>query len=170
MRTILIKNGLVIDPANKIKQVLDILIKANKIAQLGVSLSDREALVIDASDRIVIPGLIDLHAHLCDPGYTFRENIGTGTRSAAAGGFTGLACMPNTEPAIDTAEIVKFIKEKSSDHLVEVFPVAAATLGRKGEIISPLAELVEAGAVAFSDDGKPVKTAGLRKNLSMPTS
>ena len=90
-----------------------------------------------------------MHVHLREPGREDEETVITGCNAAAAGGFTGLACMPNTEPAIDTAEVINLIKSKAANHLVEVYPVAAATVGRKGEVISPMAELNEAGAVGF---------------------
>ena len=115
----------------------------------------------DFNGKILVPGLFDMHVHLREPGREDEETVITGCNSAAAGGFTGVACMPNTEPAIDTAEVVKFIKEQASKHLVDVHPVAAASVGRKGEIISPMAELVEAGAVAFSDDGGVIKTSSV---------
>ena len=111
------------------------------------------------NNKYCVPGLFDMHVHLREPGREDEETIETGCDSAAAGGFTGVACMPNTNPAIDSAEVVKFIKAKSSSHLVDVYPVAAATLGRKGEALSPMAELNEAGAVAFSDDGNSIANA-----------
>jgi dihydroorotase len=120
-----------------------------------------DAKEFEFSGKLLVPGLFDMHVHLREPGREDEETVITGCNSAAAGGFTGVACMPNTEPAIDTAEVVKFIKEQAFNHLVDVFPVAAASLGRKGEIISPMAELVEAGAVAFSDDGVAIKSSAV---------
>ena len=121
----------------------------------------KDAREFDFAGKILVPGLFDMHVHLREPGREDEETVITGCNSAASGGFTGVACMPNTEPAIDTAEVVKFIKEQASNHLVDVYPVAAASVGRKGEIISPMAELVDAGAVAFSDDGVVIKTSSV---------
>jgi dihydroorotase len=123
------------------------------------------AEVIDCENKYCAPGFFDMHVHLREPGREDEETIETGCNAAAAGGFTGLACMPNTNPDIDSAEIVRFIKEKAKDHLVDVYPVAAATLSRKGEALSPMYELFEAGAVAFSDDGVAIKSAGLLRNV-----
>jgi dihydroorotase len=161
---ILLKNVDVIHPEEKInlKSTL-VLLDGGIISKIGnVNESESSnAREFDFSGKLLVPGLFDMHIHLREPGREDEENVVTGCNSAAAGGFTGVACMPNTEPAIDSAEIVKFIKEKASDHLVDVYPVAAASLGRKGEIISPMAELVEAGAVAFSDDGVAIKTSSV---------
>lgn len=140
-----------------------ILLDGGVISKIGELSNDEKegAKEFDFSGKIIVPGLFDMHVHLREPGREDEETVTTGCNSAAAGGFTGVACMPNTEPAIDTAEVVKFIKEKASSHLVEVFPVAAASVGRKGEIISPMAELIEAGAIAFSDDGAVIKTSSV---------
>ncbi len=100
---------------------------------------------------------------LREPGREDEETVKTGCDSAANGGFTGIACMPNTEPAIDSAEVVSFIKKEAANHLVDVYPIGAATIGRKGEILSPMAELKEAGVVGFSDDGVAIKTASILK-------
>jgi len=161
---IVLKNIDLIHPEEKIHlKGTNVLLRNGFISKIGELNSDEisDAKEFDFRGKILAPGFFDMHVHLREPGREDEETVVTGCNSAVAGGFTGLACMPNTEPAIDTAEIVKFIKEKSSDHLVEVFPVAAATLGRKGEIISPMAELVEAGAVAFSDDGVAIKTSAV---------
>jgi dihydroorotase len=104
-----------------------------------------------------------MHVHLREPGREDEETVKSGCDAAASGGFTGVACMPNTEPAIDSAEVVNFIKKQSKNHLVDVHPVAAATVGRRGEIISPMAELAESGAVGFSDDGVAIKTSAVLK-------
>ena len=119
--------------------------------------------VIDLKGNYIVPGFFDMHVHLREPGREDEETVISGCESAAHGGFTGLACMPNTQPAIDSAEVVRFIKEKAASNLVDVFPIAAATLGRKGEVLSPIAELYEAGVVGFSDDGTAIKTASILK-------
>jgi dihydroorotase len=161
---IILKNINVIHPEFKIDlKGASVLLNDGLISKLGEIDSDetKDSREFDFSGKILIPGLFDMHVHLREPGREDEETVITGCNSAASGGFTGVACMPNTEPAIDTAEVVKFIKEKASNHLVDVHPVAAASVGRKGEIISPMAELVEAGAVAFSDDGVAIKTSSV---------
>lgn len=164
MSTILIKNGLVIDPANKIKQNLDILIKGNKIAKIDTSLQERNAFVIDVSDKIVTPGLIDLHSHLCDPGFTFRESIKTGTRSAAAGGFTTVFCMPNTDPVIDNVPIATYVRAKSKEEgIVRVMPVGALTKGLQGQELAPIGGMKSIGIMMLSDDENPTMNAEIMR-------
>jgi len=161
---IVLKNVDVIHPEAKINlKAASVLINDGLILKIGSLDKDdiAGAKEFDFSGKVLVPGLYDLHVHLREPGREDEETVLTGCNSAAAGGFTGIACMPNTEPAIDTAEVVKFIKEQAINHLVDVHPIAAASVGRKGEIISPMAELVEAGAVAFSDDGTAIKTASV---------
>lgn len=163
MKTVLTNVDLIHPEENLNLKNVSVLLDAGAILKIGELSKDEidGAKEFDFSGKILVPGLFDMHVHLREPGREDEETVLTGCNSAAAGGFTGVACMPNTEPAIDTAEVVKFIKEKAADHLVEVYPVAAASLGRKGEIISPMAELIEAGAVAFSDDGVAIKTSSV---------
>ncbi len=161
---VILKNVDVIHPEEKINlKGVSILLDNGVISKIGeLNNGDiKEAKEYDFSGKIVAPGFFDMHVHLREPGREDEETVITGCNSAAAGGFTGIACMPNTEPAIDSAEVVRFIKDQASNHLVEVYPVAAASVGRKGEIISPMAELVESGAVAFSDDGVAIKTSSV---------
>ena len=161
---ILITSVDIIHPEEKIDlKGASVLIDNGLIVKVG-NLSKEETEGVkefDFSGKILIPGLYDMHVHLREPGREDEETVISGCDSAAAGGFTGVACMPNTEPAIDSAEVVKFIKEQALNHLVDVYPIAAASVGRKGEIISPMAELVDAGAVAFSDDGTVIKTSSV---------
>lgn len=161
---VLLNNIDVIHPEDKINlKRVSVLLENGLISKIG-DVTNKEiegAKEFDFSGKILVPGLFDMHVHLREPGREDEETVITGCNSAAAGGFTGVACMPNTEPAIDTAELVKFIKEQASKHLVDVHPVAAASVGRKGEIISPMAELVDAGAVAFSDDGVAIKNSSV---------
>ena len=161
---IILKNVDIVHPEDKINlKGTSVLLDNGLISKIGELNQDEiiEAKEFDFPGKILVPGLFDMHVHLREPGREDEETVITGCNSAAAGGFTGVACMPNTEPAIDTAEVVKFIKEQAANHLVDVYPVAAASLGRKGEIISPMAELVQAGAVAFSDDGVAIKTSSV---------
>jgi dihydroorotase len=165
MRAIL-KNVNLIHPEEKINlKGTNIFLKDGSIERIGeinsVDISDSQEF--DFSGCLVVPGFFDMHVHLREPGREDEETIVTGCNSAASGGFTGVACMPNTDPAIDTAEVINFIKKQAKDHLVDVHSVAAATVGRKGESLSPMAELREAGAVAFSDDGVAIKTSSVLK-------
>ena len=143
----------------------DILLSDGVITKIGrLSEDDKNnSKTFDLKGKYIAPGFLDMHVHLREPGREDEETVQSGCDSAANGGFTAVACMPNTEPAIDTAEVVSFIKKQAADHLVDVYPVAAATVGRKGELISPMAELYGAGAVAFSDDGCAIKTSGILK-------
>lgn len=163
---ILLKDVAVNNPAQKLKEnSTDILIVNGIITEIGkINESDLgEIRKFDFAGKVVVPGFFDMHVHLREPGREDKETVISGCNSAANGGFTGVACMPNTEPAIDSAEVVSFIKKQSSAHLVDVYPIAAATIGRKGEVLSPMAELYEAGAVGFSDDGTAIKTASILK-------
>lgn len=164
MKTLL-TNCSIVHPGQKLNEKnKDILLEDGVIKQIGNLSSGISAdKVIDLNSNYVLPGFFDMHVHLREPGREDEETVITGCNSAAFGGFTGVACMPNTEPAIDSAEVVKFIKEKAANHLVDVFPIAAATVGRKGEVLSPIAELCEAGVVGFSDDGTVIKTASILK-------
>ncbi len=114
---------------------------------------------------MLFPGFFDMHVHLREPGREDEETVITGCNAAANGGFTGVACMPNTQPAIDSAETINFIKGQAQTHLVDVYPIAAATVGREGEVLSPMAELFEAGAVGFSDDGVAIKSASILRKV-----
>ena len=164
---ILLKNINAIDPVTGLNETVNILIQDGIITNVESSGNMLQAdKVFDFTGKYVSPGFYDMHVHFREPGREDEETVITGSNSAAAGGFTGVACMPNTEPAIDSAEVVNLIKEKAKNHLVDVDPIGAVTQGRKGEVLAPMAELSESGAVAFSDDGVAVKTAAiLRKAL-----
>ena len=153
-------NGHVVDSKNGIDETLDIRIKDGVIAEIGKTLSLPEnAEVINCHGYTVIPGICDMHVHLRDPGQTHKEDIYTACEAAAAGGVTAVACMPNTTPAIDTPETVSYILEKAKTAKAKVYPVGAITKGLAGEELTDFAALKEAGCVAVSDDGKPVKNA-----------
>jgi dihydroorotase len=161
---ILLKGGTLIDPVTGHDGVMDLHIADGVIQQRGPGLSVAGAQVVDCRGMVVAPGFIDMHVHLREPGYEHKETIQTGVAAAAAGGFTAVCCMPNTRPAIDDESVIRFIQAKARlalNGLVDVYPVAAVTVGRKGEQLAPLAELARAGAVAFSDDGDPVQSAEL---------
>lgn len=163
---LLLKNASVINHAQNLNEKeFDILIVDGIIKETGKNLkiNSDDIKILDLSGKIISPGFIDIHVHLREPGREDEETVETGCNAAANGGFTAVACMPNTDPAIDSAEIVEFIKKQAATHLVDVYPIAAASLGRKGEILSPMAELKDAGAVAFSDDGVAIKSSSLLK-------
>jgi dihydroorotase len=162
---LIIKNGHVIDPANKLDEKLDILVTDGKIARLGKpgALSDNGAQVIDASGKLVVPGLIDMHVHLREPGFEYKETIESGTTAAKAGGFTSVCCMPNTNPVNDNRSVTEFILARAGSAAARVFPIGAITKGSKGEELSEMADLHEAGCVAVSDDGRPVMSAGIMR-------
>jgi dihydroorotase len=161
---LLIQGGRVIDPANHIDAQMDVLIEAGKISEVGQNLKKDNAEVIDATGKLVTPGLIDIHVHLRDPGYEYKEDIVSGTRSAAAGGFTSVACMPNTKPIIDSKTVTRYIIEKAEkEGFARVFPVGSITKGLDGDCLSEMGDMKEAGCVAFSDDGKPVTSSELMR-------
>ena len=162
--TILIRNGRVIDPAQHSDEVGDILICNGIIEASGRQLEADADQIIDAGGKWVVPGLIDLHVHFRDPGYTHKETIATGSRSAAMGGFTTVCCMPNTKPVTDCAAVVEEIKEKAKrEGIVNVLPVGAITKGQGGEALADIADMARAGICALSEDGKTVENAALMK-------
>ncbi len=157
---LLIKGGRVVDPANNLDGVADVLVKRGKIEAVGPNLKSGEATVCDATGKIVAPGLIDMHAHLRQPGREDEETIRTGTRAALRGGFTTVCAMPNTEPCADTASVIQLVTAlAAAEGAVSVLPIGAITKGREGKEIVEMGELVAAGAVAFSDDGTSVGAA-----------
>jgi len=158
MPTILIRNGRVLDPASGRDEQADVLIHGGRIARIGRRLdAPGEAEVIDAGGCLVTPGLVDPHVHLREPGGEHKETIATGTRAAVAGGFTTVCCMPNTSPALDAPETLRFVTDRAAETgSCRVFPVAAGTVGRKGREVVDVAALVQAGAVGFSDDGDAI--------------
>lgn len=162
---ILIKNGHVIDPANKVDEKLDVLLSDGKIALLGKpgSIPADGAQVVEASGKFVVPGLIDMHVHLREPGFEYKETIKTGTAAAKAGGFTSVCSMPNTNPVNDNRSVTEFILSEANDAPARVFPIGAITKGSKGEELAEMAELHSAGCVAVSDDGKPVMSAAIMR-------
>lgn len=154
-----IKNGRVIDPLQSIDDTLDVLIDGRKIGGIG-SYSEKDGTIIDAKGLVVCPGLIDMHAHLREPGREDQETIETGTMAAAKGGFTGVAAMPNTDPVIDNSGMIRFVKETAErDGYVDVYPLGAVTKGQKGQELTEMNDMVNAGCVGFSDDGYPIVNA-----------
>ncbi len=157
---LLIKNGRLVDPASGTDETLDLLIEDGKFSAIEKSITARGADVFDATGLVVAPGFIDMHVHLREPGFERKETIASGLAAALAGGFTGVACMPNTNPVNDCGAVTRFILDRAkTSSPVAVYPVGSVTQELKGEDLSPFAELKEAGAVAFSDDGLPVKSS-----------
>lgn len=169
MSKLLIKNGRVIDPAVKFEGVADLLIEGDRIAGYGKNLDVAGAEVFDASGMIVAPGFIDMHVHLREPGFEYSETIESGSRAAAAGGFTSICCMPNTQPVNDSATVTSYIVERARRHaVVNVYPIGAITKGSAGEELASIGSMKRAGIVAVSDDGKPVMNARvMRRAMEM---
>jgi len=168
--SLLIHGGHIIDPSQGIDQVGDLLIAEGKIVHLGgeiptvIASEAKQSQAVDAAALVICPGFIDLHCHLREPGFEDKETIATGTKAAAIGGFTTVCCMANTEPPLDNAAVVDWVKRKASkDSLVAVLPIGCITKGRKGEELTDMAELAEAGVLAFSDDGNPVASSQLMR-------
>lgn len=160
----LIIDGEVVNPAGQ-SGILDVLIDHGRIQDVGPGLKAEGATVIDAKGMHVLPGLTDMHCHLREPGMEYKEDIASGTRSAVAGGFTSVACMPNTEPVCDNESTVQFILQRAAQETkAKVYPIASVTKGMEGKELTEMGALAEAGAVAFSDDGKPVENANMMRN------
>ncbi|MGD9345085.1 MAG: dihydroorotase [Candidatus Aminicenantes bacterium] len=154
---LLIKSGRVVDPASQTDDQLDLLIDNGKIVDIDKNIKTRAQKIVDATGLIVAPGFIDMHVHLREPGQEQKETILTGAKAAAKGGFTSIACMPNTSPVNDNVGVTDFIVSTARKNaVVNVFPIAAVTKGLKGEDLTDMADLKSAGAIAFSDDGEPV--------------
>jgi dihydroorotase len=164
MPKLLIKNGRVIDPASKHDAVADVLLEDGLITAVGSGLSAQGAEIFDATGLIVAPGFIDMHVHLREPGFEHAETIESGSRAAAAGGFTSICPMPNTSPVNDNATVTSYIVEKARRHaIVNVWPIGAITKGSKGEELAAISSMRNAGAVAISDDGQPVMNARMMR-------
>ena len=168
---LLLKGSRLIDPAQKIDSLMDILILDGKIADLGKDIiktdkakNSTDIKIIDLTGMIVTPGLIDMHTHLREPGFEYKETIATGCTAAVAGGFTSIACMPNTDPINDNRSITEFIRRKASEaNMANVYPIGAISLGSKGTQLTEFWDLKDAGVMALSDDGRPVMDAALMR-------
>ena len=162
---LLIRQGRLVDPVGGIGGVMDILLDNGRVAMIGSDIREPDAQVIDAAGLTVCAGLVDMHVHLREPGFEHKETIATGAAAAAHGGFTSIACMPNTRPAIDAPERVDYIKEKAARACgVHVWPIGAVTVGQAGQALTDFETLKHAGAVALSDDGVPVQNANLMRD------
>ncbi len=165
---LLVKNGRVLDPASKTDAVMDVLLDGERIAEVAAAgkIAANGAEIFDATGLIVAAGFIDIHSHLREPGQENSENIETGTRAAARGGFTAVCCMPNTKPVNDNASVTRFILDRAKEAAsVRVWPIGAASVGSKGEAIAEIAAMKQAGIAAVSDDGRPIATAKLARQV-----
>jgi dihydroorotase len=163
----LIKNGRVVDPSQKLDEVMDLLLEDGKIAKAGKKLNVSADRTYDATGKVVAPGFIDMHVHLREPGVEAKENIETGTMAAAAGGITTVACMPNTKPAIHSSIILSGIKERAREYgYVNVQVIGAITMDEEGKALAEIGDMAKAGAIAFSDDGKYVQSNRLFLNAA----
>ena len=167
--TLILKNAHCIDPQLNLDDTLDVLIEGGKIVAVGTSIADSfedEAEVYDCTGKVLVPGLVDIHVHLREPGYEHKETIETGTRDAVHGGFTGVCAMPNTNPVTDNAMIVEYIKARAQNvGACKVYVSGACTKGLQGEILSEMGDMVAHGVVAFTDDGRGVQSAGMMRRV-----
>ena len=161
--SMLIRGGRVIDPKNGVDMVADILVENGKIAKIEENISAEGVQVIEAAGRVVAPGFIDMHCHLRDPGQEYKEDLISGTKAAARGGFTGVCCMPNTHPVNDNAAVTRYILEKAQwqGSGVHVYPVGAISKGLEGKEMAEIGRMKQAGIIAISDDGRPVANSNL---------
>lgn len=161
---LLLKGGRVIDPAQNYDARSDVLVGNGRIVRVAPDIAAGDAQVVDVSGKVVVPGLIDMHVHLREPGLEAKEDIATGTRAAAMGGFTAVACMPNTRPVIDNAAGIAFILARAAQTgAVKVYPVGSVTKGSEGRELAEIGDMRQAGAVAVSDDGNPIANAGVMR-------
>lgn len=174
---ILIQNGRVVDPVTGRDEIMDVLIEGDKIVKTGYNLCEPGAKLIDASGLVVAPGLMDVHVHFRDPGFTYKEDIKTGAAAAARGGFTTVVCMANTKPVVDNPETLNYIREKGAETGIHVLQAAAVTKGLRGQELADMERMAAAGAAGFTDDGIPVmdekillEAMEMAKKLNLPIS
>ena len=161
---LLLRGGRVVDPATGLDEVADIVVRDGRIVEIGKDLSIPKGQTIECAEKVVVPGLVDIHTHLREPGYEYKEDVASGTRAAAKGGFTAVAAMPNTNPVCDEGAAVRFLVERAAERgIVRVYPIGAITVGSKGEALAEMGDMLAEGAVAFSDDGKGLQDAGMMR-------
>lgn len=161
---LLLRGGRVVDPAVGLDEVADVVIRDGRIVEIGQDLTIPKGITIECAEKIVVPGLVDVHAHLREPGFEYKEDIESGARAAAHGGFTAVCAMPNTKPVTDNGSTVRFIRERAQAvATVRVHPIGAITAGQKGTALAEMGDMLAEGAVAFSDDGTGVQSAGMMR-------
>ena len=166
MARLLIRGGRILDPGCDMDESAELLIEEGRIVALGSDLEARGAEVVDATGCWVAPGFVDLHTHLREPGQEYKEDLGSGGRSAVAGGFTSIACMANTEPVNDDPAVTHYILDRAAkDSPAKIYPIAAATMGLRGEVMAEMVTLRDAGAIAFSDDGHTISDSGVMRSV-----
>jgi len=153
-----------VDPAVGLDEIADVVIRDGRIVEIGQDLSIPKGITIECAEKVVVPGLVDIHTHLREPGYEYKEDIASGTRAAAHGGFVAVAAMPNTLPVCDEGSAVRFLVERAADRgVVRVLPIGAITVGSQGKALAEMGDMLAEGAVAFSDDGHGVQDAGMMR-------
>ena len=161
---LLLKNAHVVDPSVELDGIVDVLIENDRIARVGEGLAAEGAEVVDLSGKYLVPGLVDIHVHLREPGFESKGDIESETAAAAKGGFTGVCSMPNTDPVTDNGVVVEYVKSvAAAKGHCRVYPSGAMTKGLKGEVISEMGNMVEHGCVAFTDDGRGIQGAGMMR-------
>ena len=161
---LLLRGGRVVDPAVGLDEVADIVVRDGRIVEIGKDLSIPKGTTIECAEKVVVPGLIDIHTHLREPGFEYKEDVESGTRAAARGGYTAVVAMPNTDPVCDEGSAVRFLVERAADRgVVRVLPIGAITVGSKGTALAEMGDMLAEGAVGFSDDGRGVQDAGMMR-------
>ena len=161
---LLLKGGRVVDPAVGLDEVADVVIRDGRIVEIGEDLSIPKGITVECAEKVVLPGLVDAHTHLREPGYEYKEDVESGTRAAAHGGFTAVCPMPNTNPVCDEGSAVRFIVERARERgRVRVHPIGAITVGQNGTALAEMGDMLAEGAVAFSDDGRGLQDAGMMR-------
>ena len=161
---LLLKGGRVVDPAVGLDAVCDIVIRDGRIVEIGQDLTIPKGITVECAEKVIVPGLVDVHTHLREPGYEYKEDVVSGTRAAAHGGFTAVCAMPNSNPICDEGSAVRFLVERAAERgRVRVYPIGALTVGLKGEALAEIGDMIAEGAVAFSDDGHGVQDAGMMR-------
>lgn len=161
---LLLKGGRVIDPQVGLDAVCDVVIRDGRIVEIGKDLAIPKGMTIECAEKVVVPGLVDIHTHLREPGFEYKEDVESGTRAAAHGGFTAVCAMPNTSPVCDEGAAVRFLAERARERgLVRVHPIGAITVGSEGTALAEMGDMLAEGAVAFSDDGRGVQDSGMMR-------
>lgn len=161
---LLLRGGRVVDPAVGLDKVADVVIRDGRIIEIGENLSIPKGITVECAEKVIVPGLVDVHTHLREPGFEYKEDVESGTRAAAHGGFTAVCAMPNTNPICDEGAAVRFLVERARERgKVRVHPIGAITVGQKGTALAEMGDMLAEGAVAFSDDGRGVQDAGMMR-------